>query len=92
MLREELRQKALPCSGAGAVQSGLVVMPSQYPSVYRENVTTDIFGTMVADPYRWLEDTDSNETMACAHQNQADCCMLLTALPAAAYTCDRKCD
>ncbi|BDA42018.1 Prolyl endopeptidase [Coccomyxa sp. Obi] len=55
----------------GAVQSGLVVMPSQYPPVYRDDVTTDFFGTIVVDPYRWLEDTDSNETAAfVAAQNE----------------------
>ena len=50
---------------AGAVQTGLSVLPSQYPAVRRDNVTDDFFGTVVADPYRWLEDTDSNETLAC---------------------------
>ncbi len=50
------------------MQSGLVVVPSQYPPVYREeNETADFFGTIVSDPYRWLENTDSNETIACAH-------------------------
>jgi hypothetical protein len=45
-----------------------VVLPSQYPPVYREdNETADFFGTIVSDPYRWLENTDSNETTACAH-------------------------
>lgn len=70
---------------AGAVQTGLVVMPAQYPPVYRDNVTTDIFGTIVADPYRWLEDTDSNETMACAHQTRAVSWMLLMALSAVCH-------
>ena len=52
---------------AGAVQSGISVLPSQYPPVWREdNVTQDFFGTIVSDPYRWLEDTDSNATLACA--------------------------
>nr|QOL01125.1 putative extracellular protein CSOL_049 [Pseudococcomyxa simplex] len=56
----------------GAVQSGLVVLPSQYPPVYREdNETADFFGTIVSDPYRWLENTDSNETTAfVAAQNE----------------------
>lgn len=52
---------------AGAVQSGLEVLPSQYPPVYRDDsVKADFFGTTVYDPYRWLENTDSNETIACA--------------------------
>ena len=41
------------------------MLPSQYPYVYRDNVTKNFFGTEVADPYRWLEDTDSNATLAC---------------------------
>lgn len=52
------------------MQTGLSVLPSQYPAVRREdNVTDDYFGTIVPDPYRWLEDTDSNETLACAAVN-----------------------
>ncbi len=50
---------------AGAAQGGISVLPSQYPPVHRDNVTNDFFGTVVADPYRWLEDTDSPETLAC---------------------------
>ncbi len=50
---------------AGAVQGGISVLPSLYPYVYRDNVTNTFFGTEVADPYRWLENTDSNETLAC---------------------------
>ena len=50
---------------AGAAQGGISVLPSQYPPVYRDNVTDDFFGTVVADPYRWLENTDSPETLAC---------------------------
>ncbi|CAL5219022.1 g780 [Coccomyxa viridis] len=48
----------------GAVQGGISVLPSLYPYVYRDNVTNTFFGTEVADPYRWLENTDSNETLA----------------------------
>ena len=50
---------------AGAAQGGISVLPSRYPYVYRDNVTNNFFGTEVADPYRWLENTDSNETLAC---------------------------
>ena len=49
----------------GALQGGLSVDPSRYPPVYRDNVTDNFFRTEVADPYRWLEDTDSNATLAC---------------------------
>ncbi len=33
-----------------------------YPEARRGDVTDDYHGTMVADPYRWLEDLDSDET------------------------------
>ncbi len=52
------------------MQSGLEVLPSQYPPMYRDDsVKADFFGTTVYDPYRWLENTDSNETIACARPN-----------------------
>ena len=35
-----------------------------YPPAPRNTVTDDYFGTTVADPYRWLEDVDSPQTIA----------------------------
>src|SRR5437867_3646286 len=34
----------------------------QYPATKKVEQTDNYFGTLVADPYRWLEDTDSPET------------------------------
>lgn len=34
-----------------------------YPETKKDTVTDNYFGTVVADPYRWLEDADSNETI-----------------------------
>ena len=33
-----------------------------YPSTRRDNITDDYHGTTLEDPYRWLEDTESEET------------------------------
>ena len=34
----------------------------EYPAAQRLNLVEDLFGHQVADPYRWLEDTDSPQT------------------------------
>jgi prolyl oligopeptidase len=36
----------------------------KYPVAKKQDVVDDYFGTKVADPYRWLENTDSPETLA----------------------------
>lgn len=57
---------------AGAPQSGLTVLPSQYPAVERdESVVEELHGVKVADPYRWLEDPDSAATQACESASTA---------------------
>jgi prolyl oligopeptidase len=39
-------------------------LPLTYPQARRSDQVDDYHGTKVADPYRWLEDTDSAETHA----------------------------
>ena len=36
----------------------------QYPESHKDNVTDDYHGTIISDPYRWLEDDNSAETKA----------------------------
>ncbi|MBU2465698.1 MAG: S9 family peptidase, partial [Bacteroidetes bacterium] len=45
----------------------LTNLPAQkisYPETRKADVTDDYFGTVVSDPYRWLEDDNSAETAA----------------------------
>ena len=42
-------------------------LPAQqitYPETRKDDVKDDYFGTIVSDPYRWLEDDNSAETAA----------------------------
>ncbi|MGB8762138.1 MAG: S9 family peptidase, partial [Candidatus Sulfotelmatobacter sp.] len=44
--------------------SAAQTLPLTYPQARRSDQVDDYHGTKVADPYRWLEDTDSAETHA----------------------------
>ncbi len=47
-------------SGDGAGAAG-TALGMAYPAARRAEQTDDYFGTVVADPYRWMEDVDSAE-------------------------------
>ncbi|MFT7667890.1 MAG: prolyl oligopeptidase [Planctomycetota bacterium] len=50
--------------GAAKTPSNAVLSESGYPEARMGDTITDYHGTQVADPYRWLEDPDSQETGA----------------------------
>ncbi|MDX1676131.1 MAG: hypothetical protein R3314_15155, partial [Longimicrobiales bacterium] len=52
-----------------------------YPDTREGDVVEDYHGTPVADPYRWLEDTDSEETTAWVEAQNAVTFAYLNALP-----------
>jgi prolyl oligopeptidase len=48
----------------GSIVTVAVSQTLEYPKAQKGDVVDDYFGTKVRDPYRWLEDTDSPETVA----------------------------
>ena len=54
----------LACLLLGSLATVAVSQPLHYPKAKKSDVVDDFFGTKVTDPYRWLEDTDSPETIA----------------------------
>ena len=45
-----------------SIQVDVLSQKLRYPSTKKVDIVDDYHGTKVADPYRWLEDLDSNET------------------------------
>ena len=66
---------ALPASAAAPPDT------LKYPETPREEVVDDYYGTKVADPYRWLEDTDSKRTAAWVEAQNAVSLPFLKGLP-----------
>jgi prolyl oligopeptidase len=55
--------------------------PDDSPMTKKLDVFDDIHGTRVADPYRWLEDSDSAEVRAWTDQQNAHTRKILDAIP-----------
>ena len=55
--------------------------PLKYPVAKKVDHTDDYFGTKVADPYRWMEDTKSDDTVAWINAELALTDQYLSAIP-----------
>ena len=56
--------------------------PFTYPDARKSEQTDDYHGTEVADPYRWLEDPDSDESQAWIEAENALAFGFLEKIPA----------
>ncbi len=63
--------------------------PVEYPETRQVDQVDDYFGVQVADPYRWLEDLDGDETAAWVAAQNAVAEPFLAALPGRAAIEDR---
>jgi len=77
-----MRRLALVCAAILAATPVLVAAARlAYPPAPRGTVTDTYFGTVVADPYRWLEDVDSPQTTAWVQAEGALTRSYLDAIP-----------
>jgi prolyl oligopeptidase len=72
------RRRTHPCSRIVYLEYMLAVLllmsfaqPASYPETKKVDQIDDYHGTKVSDPYRWLEDLDSEETRAWVKRQQA---------------------
>jgi prolyl oligopeptidase len=69
------------CVAALGVVVALPALALEYPPAPRGPVVDDYFGTAVADPYRWMEDLDSEQTRAWVKAENALSLPYLAKLP-----------
>jgi prolyl oligopeptidase len=68
-----------PAASSGAGPAGPAGL--SYPAARREDITEELHGHTVRDPYRWLEDPDSSETRAWLAAQDALCAAEVAAAP-----------
>lgn len=72
-----------------AACSPVAAQTLRYPETREGDVVDDYHGTRVADPYRWLETLDSEETQAWVAAQNRMAASYLDSLPARPYFVDR---
>ena len=60
---------------AGATAGGLSINSTEYPNVTRSEFSEVLHGREVPDPYRWLEEPDSDDTKSCAFTESFLCAL-----------------
>lgn len=71
------------------VPSGMLAQRAEYPVAKKVDVVDDYHGTKVADPYRWLEDVDSDATKAWVAAENEITFAYLDAIPERQWIRDR---
>src|SRR5689334_23492199 len=82
-----IRLALLLCLIAGITQQ--MLKPNNYPPARKSDQVDDYHGVKVADPYRWLEDLDSEETRAWVEAENKLSFAYLAAIPARTALKDR---
>ena len=77
----------LLCLLAGITQQ--MIKPNNYPPARKSDQVDDYHGVKVADPYRWLEDLDSEETRAWVEAENKLSFAYLASIPARTALKDR---